>query len=92
MCLPSAIPANSAAESEEKAATSGIITRPPPCSISRSCIRHWKASGMAIPAIRMVHTSRKASARGVPYSTTTLTNSSTSHAASSHSISAAAPS
>ena len=89
MCLPSAIPANSAAESEQNAATRGIITMPPPCAISRSAIRHWKAMGMATPAIRMVHTSRKASARGVPYSTTTLMNSSTSHAASSHSISAA---
>ena len=47
--------------------------------------------GMATPATRMAHTSRKASARSVPYSTTTLTNSSTSHAASSQVISAAAP-
>ena len=91
LCLPSAIPTNSAAESEQKAATSGIMTRPPPCSISRSRIRQLKASGMAMPAMRMVHTSRYASARGVPNSTTTLTNSSTRNAASSHAISAAAP-
>ena len=91
LCLPKAIPANSAAESEQNAATSTISTIPPPCSISRSRIRQLKARGMATPAATIAHTSRNASARGVPYSTTTLTNSRTSHAASSHAISAAAP-